>query len=44
MSYFIKYIQDYDSIINYDIAHNKAAYKYFFNIFYNKKNYKKYKS
>ena len=34
MTYFVKYIQDYKSAINYDMAHNKAIYKYLFKAFY----------
>lgn len=33
ISYFIQYIKDYDSLVNYDIAYNKAAYKYFSKLF-----------
>lgn len=29
-------------MINYDIAYNKAIYKYFLKVFYNKTNKKKY--
>lgn len=37
---FVKYIWDYSSTINYNIAHRKAAHKFFFQTFYNKTNKK----
>lgn len=44
MIYFIKCIQDYGKVIQYDIAYSKAVYKYFFKAFYGQINKKKYKS
>lgn len=41
--YFIKYIQDYKSVINYDMAYSKTAHNYLFKDFYKKANKKKYK-
>ena len=42
INYFIQYIQDYDSMINYNITHSKAAHKYYLKMFFNKMNKKKY--
>lgn len=42
MRYFVLWIWDYSSDVNYDTAHSKIAYKYFFKTFYNKINKKKY--
>ena len=42
MTHYIKYIQDYESAINYDIAYSKAAHKYLFKAFYGQINKKKY--
>lgn len=39
---FVQNIWNYSSIINYDIAHNKKVYKYFFQAFYERSNKKKY--
>lgn len=44
MTYFVKYIQDYDSAINYDIANSKIVYKYFFKAFYRQINKKEFKT
>ena len=44
MSYFVQYIQDYDSAVNYNTAHSKVAYKYLLKAFYNRMNKKKYNS
>lgn len=43
MIYFVKYIWDYSSAINYDTVYNKTVYKYLFKTFYRKTNKKKYK-
>lgn len=42
MIYFVKYIWDYGCAINYDMAYNKAIYKYLFKVFYGWTNKKKY--
>ena len=42
ISYFVKYIWDYGSIVNYNIAYSKAVHKYFLKAFYNKTNKKEY--
>lgn len=42
ISQFVQFIQDYDSAVNYIIAHSKVMHKYFFKVFYNKTNKKKY--
>lgn len=34
--YFVQYIQDYSSAVNYNTTHSKIAYKYFLKDFYNK--------
>lgn len=34
MTQFVKNISDYGSTINYDMAHNKTAYKYLLKAFY----------
>ncbi len=44
ISYFVQYIQDYDSAVNYDTAHSKAAHKYLLKTFYNRMNKKEYDS
>lgn len=41
ISHFVSYIWDDGSIVNYNIAHSKAAHKYLFKAFYNKTNKKK---
>ena len=41
--YFVKYIQNYGSTINYDMANSKVAYKYLFKVFYGRTNKKEYK-
>ena len=33
MSHFVYYIWDYGSAVNYNIAHGKAADKYFLKVF-----------
>ena len=43
MIHIVKCNQDYGSAINYDMAHSKAVYKYFFKAFYRRTNKKKYK-
>lgn len=43
MVHFVKYIQDYGSALNYDIAQNKIVHKHFFRAFYRRTNKKKYK-
>lgn len=43
MTYFVKYIQDYENAINHDITNSKAAYKYLFKVFYRRTNKKKFK-
>ena len=40
MSHFVQYIWDYNNTVNYNIAYNKVAHKYFFKVFYNKTNKK----
>ena len=40
--YFVQYIQDYGSVVNYNIAHKKVVYKYLLQAFYNWINKKKY--
>ena len=42
VTYFAQYIGNYNSAINYDTTHSKAAYKYLFKAFYNKTNKKEY--
>ncbi len=42
ISDFIQYIWDYNTTVNYDTAHSKAAHKYLLKAFYNKINKKKY--
>ncbi len=42
MTYFVKYIRDYGSAINYDIAHSEAAHKYLLKAFYEQTNKKEY--
>lgn len=34
ISYFIKCICKYKSVVNYNIAHNEAVHKYLFKVFY----------
>lgn len=36
--YFVQYIWDYSSVVNYDTVHSKAAHKYLFQAFYNRIN------
>ena len=43
MNYFIQYIWDYGSLVNYNIAYSKMAYRYFLKVFYDKTNKKEYK-
>ena len=42
ISHFVLCIQDYDSVVNYHIAHNEIAHKYLLKTFYNKTNKKEY--
>ena len=42
VTHFAYYIRDYDSAVNYDTAHSKAAHKYFLKAFYNRTNKKEY--
>ena len=42
ISYFIQYIRDYSSAINYNTAHSEVTQKYLLKIFYNKINKKEY--
>lgn len=42
ISYFVQYIWDYNSSVNYYTAYNKAIYKYLFKVFHNKTNKKKF--
>lgn len=42
MIYFVQCILDHKSAINYDIAFNEIAYKYFLKAFYEKTNKKEY--
>ena len=42
VTYFAQCIQDYNSAVNYDITHSKAAHKYLLNAFYNRTNKKEY--
>ena len=42
ISHFVQYIWNYGNIINYNIMHNKAVYKYLFKAFYNRINKKEY--
>ncbi len=44
MTYFVKYIQDYGSAINYDMAHSEIAFKYLLKAFYRQSNKKEYES
>ncbi len=44
ISYFVQYICDYGSAVNYNTAHNKAAHKYLLKAFYNRTNKKEYNS
>ncbi len=44
MTHFIKCIWEYGSGINYDMAHSKAAHKYFLKAFYGQTNEKEYMS
>ncbi len=44
MTYFVKYIWDYGSAINYDTTHSEAAHKYLFKALYGWTNKKEYKS
>ena len=43
ITYFVKYIQNYGSAINYDTAHSEAAYKNLHQVFYGQTNKKEYK-
>lgn len=40
--HFVYFIRDYDSTVNYDIAHNEIAYQYLLKVFHNKINKKGY--
>ena len=40
--HFAQYIWDYDSNVNYDTVHSKAAHKYLLKAFYNRTNKKEY--
>ncbi len=42
ISHFIQYIRDYGSVVNYNTAHSKTAYKYLLKAFYNRTNKNKY--
>ncbi len=42
--HFVKCIQDYRSVINYDIAYNEVAHKYFLKALYGQTNKKEYES
>ena len=42
VTHFAQCIRDYDSAINYNTTHSKAAYKYLLKAFYNRTNKKKY--
>ncbi len=44
MTHFLKCIQDYGSVINYDTAHSEVAHKYLLKAFYGRTNKKEYKS
>ncbi len=44
ISHFVKCIWNYDSAVNYDTAHSKAAHKYLLKAFYNRTNKKGYDS
>ncbi len=44
MTHFVKCIRDYESAINYNTVHSKAAHKYLLKVFYGQTNKKKYKS
>ena len=43
MTCFVKYIQDFGSTINCNMAHNETTHKYFLKAFYRRTNKKKYK-
>lgn len=43
ITYFVKCILDYSSVINYNMTYSKVVYKYFLKIFYKKINKKEYK-
>ncbi len=42
ISHFVQCIWDYSSTVNYNTAHNEAAYKYVLKAFYNRTNKKEY--
>ena len=42
--HFVKFIWDYESVINYDTAHNEVAHKYLLKAFYGCTNKKEYES
>ena len=42
ISHFIQCIWDYSHAVNYNTAYNKAMYKYFLKVFYNRINKKEY--
>lgn len=44
MIHFVKYIWDYGSVINYNMAHSETAHKYLLKVFYGRSNKKEYKS
>ncbi len=44
MTYFVKCIWDYGSMINYDTAHSETAHKYLLQTFYGQTNKKEYES
>ena len=44
ISYFVQFMWDYGSVVNYNTAHNEAAHKYLLKAFYNQTNKKEYKS
>ena len=44
ISHFVQCIWYYDSAVNYNTAHSKAAHKYILKVSYNKTNEKKYDS
>lgn len=43
INFFVQYIWNNISMINYNSAYSKAAYKYFFKTFYKRRNNKEYK-
>ena len=42
ISYFVQYIWNYDSVVNYNTAYSKTVHKYLLKVFYNKINKKEY--